>query len=234
MPSPLGKDVINFGVPAQGPAQYTRILKRYGLPMQPRVAFYGFYFNDLDSAVRFRRIKRGIPVSRYLQGIFRCLQPGSGQPTAEGQKPIFFKAEGVEFSLEPDGLRRNLERQAEKFDERWTAVSREIDDAIKASEQAGVTFVLLYFPSRWEVYWERIDKQLNFPSTLDIDRLHRKVVEYCGTKQILCLDLTPGAQSAKRAKMSNSISAPTAIGTRRGIASWQSDPGVFAHEDLPG
>ena len=64
----IGKDVINLGVPAQGPVQYTRILKRYGLAMAPRVVFYGLYFNDLDSAVRFRRLSGQIfPVRRYLR-----------------------------------------------------------------------------------------------------------------------------------------------------------------------
>jgi hypothetical protein len=186
----LGRDVINFGVPAQGPAQYTRILKRYALPMHPRLALYGFYFNDLDSAVRFRRIKRGIPVGRYLRenSVVYNLIHGVPQPAAQEQ--VFFKADGVEFSLDPDGLRRNLERQTEKFDDRWTAVSHEVDDGIKASAEAGVTFVLFYFPSRWEVYWDQINKQLEFPSKLDIDRLRRQVVEYCATKKILCLDLT--------------------------------------------
>jgi hypothetical protein len=66
----------------------------------------------------------------------------------------------------------------------------EVDDGIKASAEAGVTFVLFYFPSRWEVYWDQINKQLEFPSKLDIDRLRRQVVEYCATKKILCLDLT--------------------------------------------
>lgn len=187
----VGKDVINMGVPAQGPAQYTRILKRYGLPLHPRVVFYGFYFNDLDSAVRFRRSKRGIPVSRYLRDYSIVYNLMRGSKQVKDQEPMFFKADGVELTLEPEGLRNNLQRQAEKFDERWTAVSHEVDEAIKASQEAGVKFVLFYFPSRWEVHWEQIKEQLNFPSHLDIDRLHRKVVEYCGIKKILCLDLTP-------------------------------------------
>jgi hypothetical protein len=93
----LGKDVINFGVPAQGPAQYTRILKRYALPMHPRLALYGFYFNDLDSAVRFRRIKRGIPVGRYLRENSVVYNLIHGVPQPAGQEQVFFKADGVEF-----------------------------------------------------------------------------------------------------------------------------------------
>jgi len=187
----LGKEVINFGVPAQGPAQYTRILKRYALPMRPQIVFYGFYFNDLDSAVRFHRTRRGIPVSRYLRNYSVVYNLFQGGDRSNDQQTVFFKANGVEFDLQAEGLRRNLERQNEKFDDRWDAVSQEIDEAIKASNAVGVTFVLLYFPSRWEVYWEQIQRQLNFPKSLDIDRLHRRVLEYCGVKKINCLDLTP-------------------------------------------
>lgn len=194
----LGKDVINMGVPAQGPSQYTRIFKRYGLPLKPRVAFYGFYFNDLDSAVRFRRNRRGIPVRRYLRDYSIVYNLLGGAKQVRDQQPVFFKAEGIELTLEPVGLRRELERQAEKFDERWAAVSHEVDEAIKTSQEAGVKFVLLYFPSRWEVHWEHIKGQLNFPEHLDMDRLHRKVLEYCGTKNLLCLDLTPALKREAR------------------------------------
>lgn len=186
-----GKEVINMGVPSQGPAQYTRILKRYGLPLNPRVVFYGFYFNDLDSAARFRRNKRGIPIRRHLRDYSVVYNLMGGIKRTTDEAPVLFKTKGVELVLGAEGLRRNLERQAEKFDERWAAVRQEIDEAIAVSQAAGVKFVLFYFPSRWEVYWELIKTELNFPSHLDIDRLHRQVIEYCGSKKILCLDLTP-------------------------------------------
>ncbi|MGH7887128.1 MAG: SGNH/GDSL hydrolase family protein, partial [Candidatus Binatia bacterium] len=52
----LSREIVNLGIPAQGPPQYTRVLKRYGLPMRPKVVFYGFYFNDLDATNRFYRM----------------------------------------------------------------------------------------------------------------------------------------------------------------------------------
>ena len=188
----LGREVINFGIPAQGPAQYTRVLKRYAIPMRPRVAFYGFYFNDLDSAARFRRMKRQfIPVGRYLRYysyIYNLIGQSRSSPQPE---PALVKADSGEMSLDPEGLRRNLERQNRNFDDRWTLTAREVDDAIKTSKEAGVVFMLFYFPSRWEVYWDRLKKQTGLPDSLDIDRLRRTVVQYCETKKILCLDLTP-------------------------------------------
>jgi hypothetical protein len=62
---------------------------------------------------------------------------------------------------------------------------------------------------------DQINKQLKFPSKLDIDRLRRQVVEYCATKKILCLDLT-ARSNAQQAKTNSSISAPTAIGIKKG------------------
>jgi hypothetical protein len=48
----------------------------------------------------------------------------------------------------------------------------------------------LYLPSRWEVYWESIKAQNHLPDRLDIDRLRRTVVEYCGARGLPCADLT--------------------------------------------
>ena len=187
----LGREVINFGIPAQGPTQYTRVLKRYALPMRPRVAFYGFYFNDLDSAARFRRLNRRFPVSRYLR-YYSYVYNLIGQSTSVPQpQPALVKADVGEMSLDAEGLRRNLERQNRSFEDRWTLTSHEVDDAIEASKKAGVVFILFYFPSRWEIYWDQVKKQGNLSDSLDIDRLRRTVVKYCYTKQILCLDLTP-------------------------------------------
>ena len=187
----LGREVINFGIPAQGPAQYTRVLKKYALPMRPQIAFYGFYFNDLDSAARFRRLKRRFPVSRYLR-YYSYVYNLIGQSLSSPQpQPALVKADAGEMSLDAEGLRRTLERQNRTFDDRWALTAHEVDDAIDASKQAGVVFVLFYFPSRWEIYWDRIKNRNNLPDSLDIDRLRRTVVHYCEAKKILCLDLTP-------------------------------------------
>ncbi len=187
----VGREVINFGIPAQGPVQYTRVLKRYALPMRPRVAFYGFYFNDLDSAARFRRLNRQFPVSRYLR-YYSYSYNLIGQSTSSPKpQPALVKADTGEMSLDAEGLRRTLERQNRTFDDRWALTAHEVDDAIEASKAAGVVFILFYFPSRWEIYWDLIKKQNNLPDSLDIDRLRRTVVHYCETKKILCLDLTP-------------------------------------------
>ena len=197
----LGREVVNLGIPAQGPAQYTRILKRYALPMRPRVVFFGFYFNDLDAANRFYRMKRTlIPVSRYLRqySVLYNLVTESRTSAAANQlppaqdKPTVTADDGAEL------IRRTLERQNRNFEQRWQVTVKELDEALRASREAKIELVMLYLPSRWEVYWESIKARNRLPDTLDIDRLRRTVVEYCGARKIACFDLTPALKQEAR------------------------------------
>src|ERR671923_1129275 len=177
----FGREVINLGVPGQGPAQYTRILKRYGLPMQPRVAFYGFYFNDLLASHRFYRLKnRWLPVRRYLRQYSITFTLVQRVLASQRENSGHSKGDKVEVNFNPDPLlRRTLERQDRKFDQRWQVTTKELAQAIKASKDANVTFVLLYFPSRWEVYWDLIKQQGTLPNSLNISRLATTVMAYC-------------------------------------------------------
>jgi hypothetical protein len=109
-----------------------------------------------------------------------------GAPAAEQSN-----AEGAEPNINPEDIRRSLARQTRNFEHRWKLTVKEIEDAISASQTAGVQIILLYLPSRWEVFWEQLQVQHNLPGALDIDRLRRTVVEYCGSRKIPCFDLTP-------------------------------------------
>ncbi|MGH7816575.1 MAG: alginate O-acetyltransferase AlgX-related protein [Candidatus Binatia bacterium] len=188
----LEKEIINLGIPAQGPAQYTRVLKRYALALHPRVIFYCFYFNDLDAANRFYRMRRTlIPLSRYMRQysiVYNIIADRRGVAAQEAD-PL--SDDGAELNISPQGIRRTLERQDRNFAQRWKVTVQEIDEAIKASEKANIKLVMLYLPSRWEVYWESVKAQNQLPDSLDIDRLRRTVVEFCGERKIACLDLTP-------------------------------------------
>ncbi|MSP41366.1 MAG: hypothetical protein EXR70_23005 [Deltaproteobacteria bacterium] len=190
----LGKEIINFGIPSQGPAQYTRILKRYALALKPRLVFYGFYFNDLNSVNRFNRLQRNrFPVSRYLRqySVLYNLVHESRPQSAAAQDAEPAEGDGAQLNIAAADVRRSLARQNRNFEQRWQLTAQEIDEAIRASKDAPVEMVLLYLPSRWEIYWEQLKAQNNFSDELDIDRLRRTVVEYCGQRKLTCFDLTP-------------------------------------------
>ena len=188
----LKREVVNLGIPAQGPPQYTRVLKRYALSLHPRVVFYCFYFNDLDAANRFYRMKRTlIPVSRYMRQYSVLYNLINESRTSPAEEPTTLRGDGVEMEIGAAALQRTLERQRRNFEQRWNMTVKELDEAIRASKQANIELIMLYLPSRWEVYWEAIKAQNQLPDSLDIDRLRRAVVEYCSEHKIPCFDLTP-------------------------------------------
>ncbi|MBM2803221.1 MAG: hypothetical protein HW419_1114 [Deltaproteobacteria bacterium] len=199
----LGREIVNLGIPAQGPPQYTRVLKRYALPIRPKVVFYGFYFNDLDTANRFYRQQRTlIPVSRYLRQYSVLYNLVGDSRAAVAQAPAQSDGDGAEPNSDVAAIRRSLERQKRNFEPRWQLTVKELDEALEASREAKIELVMLYLPSRWEVNWESIKAQNQLPDSLDIDRLRRTVIEYCGARKIACFDLTPAlkreAQQGKR------------------------------------
>lgn len=49
------REIINLGVPGWGPQQYTRTLEQYGIPLKPKIVFYGLYNNDLGNATVFAK-----------------------------------------------------------------------------------------------------------------------------------------------------------------------------------
>jgi hypothetical protein len=215
----LDREVVNLAIPAQGPPQYTRVLKRYALPLRPKVVFYGFYFNDLDTANRFYRMQRRVfPVSRYLRqysvlynlindsraaGAGAAMPPAGAAthsvdavgPAAPTAAPVNAPNDNVPL------IRRILERQQGNFERRWRWTVKELDDALQACREAQIEMVMLYLPSRWEVYWESIKARHQLPDSLDIDRLRRAVVDYCGARKIACVDLTAALkEEAQRGK----------------------------------
>jgi lysophospholipase L1-like esterase len=195
----LGREVVNLGIPAQGPPQYTRVLKRYALSLHPRAIFYCFYFNDLDAANRFYRMKRTlIPVSRYLRQysvLYNLISESRRSPASEPETP---EGEGIGLNINAEALQRTLQRQNRNFDQRWQLTVKELDEALGASRAASVELIMLYLPSRWEVYWDSIRSQYQLPDSLDIYRLRRTVVEYCSKRQIACFDLTDALKQEAR------------------------------------
>lgn len=198
----LGREVLNLGIPAQGPAQYTRVLKRYALPMRPHVVFYGFYYNDLQASHRFYRFKRNfLPIDRYIRHYsltYNLIQDLKRSP-ANSENALESDVEGMNFSAE--SIAKSLARQYNKFAQRWELTERELKEAIDASNEANVRLIILYLPSRGQVYWDLLTKGENLPAALQIDKLPITVMKFCNAQRLACLDLTgPLKNEARQGK----------------------------------
>jgi GDSL-like lipase/acylhydrolase family protein len=207
------REIINLGVAGWGPQQYTRVLEEYGLPMQPKVVFYGLYSNDLSDSVIFEKWRQGrvggFSLGRFLRehsvtfSIFRnlrlYLEAGSGD----------IRLNDVGYRFSSKRLKKIIETNRKSFRPGWPIVKREIEKALEDCQRANATFVLLYFPSKEEVYWDLIKENAESLGSLDNDVgiLRKSTLEFCRSRQLLCLDLTPPLKkrAADRQKLYYSI-----------------------------
>jgi hypothetical protein len=195
------REIINFGSPGQGPHQYTRIFRRYGAPLLPKFVFYGLFTNDLKDGIRFegrranpeKRLSAKQFMKRYsasynvFGNFFRSLKRMSKNDTRNeiGLKLLERKLRS------PYGVAEN------KFASAWAAVAREIEDAVEETKRINATFVLLYFPSKEEVYWELAKDKIEAIDLFKerIERLRKVTLTFCASRHLWCLDLTPALKA---------------------------------------
>jgi hypothetical protein len=198
------REIINFGTPGQGPHQYTRIFRRYGAPLRPRIVFYGLFTNDLKDAVRFERRQAELEKAEKKFSAKQFMRRYSASYNLLGTLFSELKRMAKNDTRNEIGLKL-LERSLRspygvaesRFASAWTAVARQIEDAVEESKRINATFVLLYFPSKVEVYWELTKGKIKEIELFKerIERLRKVTMAFCVSRGLWCLDLTPALKA---------------------------------------
>jgi acetyltransferase AlgX (SGNH hydrolase-like protein) len=174
----LGLEILNLGVPGWGPQQYTRAIERYSTTLKPKTIFYGLYKNDLQDVLIFDKWLRADGYLRRVESFLRrtsisfnlCrLMWNDFIPPSD---TIYFDGSGLE--LDSDQLKKSLTAERNSFHSAWSLVK-------------------LYFPSKLEAYWNLIRrKDISLePFDDSVEIFSKQVANFCRTRQISCLDLTP-------------------------------------------
>ncbi|MGH7927211.1 MAG: SGNH/GDSL hydrolase family protein, partial [Candidatus Binatia bacterium] len=195
------REIINFGTPGQGPHQYTRIFQKYGAPFRPKFVFYALFINDLKDVVRFetppKKRKARMTPKRFMKRYSASYNIFSNFSRSFKRKWTDDIADGIGLKLLDRMLRSPYGIPDKRFAPAWATAVRQIEDAIEESKRLDATFVLLYFPSKEQVYWElakeRIEAIDGFKER--IARLRNTFLAFCGSRELLCLDLTPALKS---------------------------------------
>ncbi len=196
----ITQDIINLGVPGWGPQQYTRSLERFGIPMKPKVVFYGLHQNDTANGVRFE--KRGGRFERFsiriylsynslLYNFFEKLRRDAKSPSPNIILPQ------INLRTSTADIKEMLEKENRYFPKGWPIAQREIAKAFNAARTVGAEFVILYFPPKEETYWEQIREKISLPedSEKHLGKLSKALHELCAARRFLCLDLTPALKA---------------------------------------
>jgi hypothetical protein len=190
------REIINLSVPGWGPQQYTRAFERFGTSLSPKVFFYAIYSNDFEDVLVFDQWIRDPGYKQALESFLRTNSVGfnlwrlRGTNSNAGAEDIHLNGLDVKFNSQRLKTASNNGRS--NFASAWPLTKREIELAMDYSQRASAIFVLLYFPSKEESYWDLITEKdtslKSFDDGTEIFRTH--IREFCETRRIACLDLT--------------------------------------------
>ncbi|HRI86741.1 MAG TPA: hypothetical protein PLJ47_05640 [Candidatus Hydrogenedentes bacterium] len=142
-----GFDYYSLAIHRQCPAQYTRILQRWGKELRPRVAIYGLYENDFNEMSDYQSWKRsGVDWFTYHSGTW-C-----GPPIGVGamERALRTRTRGwYSFGLVIDArLRGERVSVSGPSELEVRDVASAVAEAKQTCEQSGIRLVLLLIPSK--------------------------------------------------------------------------------------
>lgn len=172
-----GMSLYNLGVGGYGPQQELGVLKRHGLPKQPKIVLWAYFEgNDLRDAERFIEYqKSGLdwlafngtsnlrfpytrPVVRLAVFLVRALGLASSGPKATPlppyPKPYELNIGGAEYPMSFDRWTfRTLTQSRTRIENSpgWAATTATLLEAKRLCDESGATFAVVYLPDKFAV-----------------------------------------------------------------------------------
>lgn len=203
----LGVDVANLGQGGYAPQQKLIVLRRYGMPLEPRIVLWFFFEgNDLRDVHRFAEFQRdpagGARASTFeerslvknvLGTLERISTPRLKRDSAEAVRrscrlrnrddTIYFAYAGE--PLTPDDLAA------------VEVVEESLLEARRLAEEGGARLLLVYVPTKFRVYRDHCEFPPDgYGRTWQPHDLPARMAEWSRANGLPYLDLTPSLQAA--------------------------------------
>ncbi len=209
-----GVPVANLGQSGYGPQQELIVLKRYGLPLRPKVVLWLFFEgNDLLDVSRYERSVRDWATTvkanhgfvsrsftrnslRVLRGFLQRRREDSaeahrrsGRFRLRPEEDLYFAYPGVPLSPEDEAS--------------LTKTKQILSEAARVSQAKGSRLVLVYLPIKFRVYRDLCDfPKDGYGRTWTLNNLPERLQEWSKEQKIPFLDLTePLKRAAARGEL---------------------------------
>lgn len=208
----LHVETFNFGMPATGPAQYLRVLERYGLKLQPRLVLFAFYtgsdFFDDWAFEKWRRSGTSLDIVQF------ALFGRSSMSVFLGKHSVAFSNGAILYNrlvkvgqtvtvATKDGPLilhpAPLDMTGEAVQEGWRLARESMRNARRLVTNAGAEFVVVILPIKEGVYLPVVPGLERFRrEQADWQAAHQTLVSFLQEDAFTFCDTLPPLQSLAR------------------------------------
>jgi hypothetical protein len=207
-----GHSIANLGVSGYSAVAAARLLERYGAAFQPRVVLHGLFLNDFEENLDFERWARSGKdnlrawyheqnlgeLGYQLYRRFRTYRVVRAMLRAGRSQTFRLQDDGLNLYMRPTGWwRRATERavQPKSFD----VMKRVLLQEQQAAQAMGARLIVLLFPFKEQVYWDRMVARESALRDVDVDAPFRLLADLCQEHGIASVDLTEVLREHARA-----------------------------------
>ena len=199
----LGVSGVTLAVNGYSTLAAERMFERYGEHFHPKLVLLEVHPNDFRDNASFARwaetgdgnlwnwlatLRGRTPWVRWLgqySMLFRLIDG-----TSRGMnRPIFpYNQDGLDFVFRLDTWFLNVVRKGEKH-EGWPLIEQSLLDLQKAVAKQGAELLVVLFPTKEQVYWDRVSAMAPVDISANVDRPVELVATFCRQQGIHCCDL---------------------------------------------
>jgi hypothetical protein len=198
--------IASLGISGFSTMAEARVLNRYGKQLRPKIVLLGLFPNDFNDNLRFaewigsghpdfwqwRKAREGRgPVRSWLASHSLSYRLLDAALRSGGDETLRYDKNGLSLILRTGRWLADQEQERDR-EEAWRLMRKALLDIDRDAASIGAELVVVLIPSKEEVYWNVVRRDL--PSSLasnEIDRPLQLVEEFCGREGIPVCDLRP-------------------------------------------
>lgn len=208
-----GISIATLGVNGYSTLAAARMLERYGRRLHPRLVLVDVFPNDFKDNVNFERWTRSgsrnfwlwlrqrrgrSEIDRWLSEYSMLYRVADGVARARGRRIHPYRDGGLDFVFRLDNWWLQLVERPEQTPA-WRLMQKALLSIRDTVRELGAEPVVLFFPMKEEIYWERIRTLAPDVASKDVSRPFDAIRQFCETESIAYCDLRPALRAEANA-----------------------------------
>jgi hypothetical protein len=207
-----GREIVDLGVSGYSAVAASRLLQRYAAAFRPRIVLHGLFLNDFEENHDFVAWERtGTAnlrqwyheqnlgeIGYQLYKRFRTYRLVRSLTRAKRSQTFRVQDAGLDLYMSPTGWWVHATQNASD-PSYFEIMQKVLLDEQRTAQGLGAQLVVLLFPFKEQVYWDRMLAYDTALQRIDVDRPFRMLTEFCQANGIALVDVTEPLRVRARA-----------------------------------